>query len=208
MIYIKTNFLILKSNSLITNKILFYLILIIKINISLCKRFQFYTDQQKITLSLLQGECTLIPCGNSFCSIKGGICQKASTGKICKCKKDYTTPEEDEFYNCCYQQKSSIKAFFLEACLFFGFGHFYVGNKKLGIIKAIVYAILLILTAIIILRRLYQKKRLIFDSNIILKMFKTFCVLICGCTFIVWQMIDSVLFCLGGYTDRNGVKLS
>ena len=92
--------------------------------------------------------------------------------------------------------------------LFFGLGHFYVGNKKLGIIKVIVYTILLVPTILIILRRLYQKQRFIFDRNIIIKMFKTLWVLICGCTIIIWQMIDSVLFCLGGYTDNNGVKLS
>ena len=203
MIYIKTNFLKLKSNPLI------FLILIIKINFSLYKSFDLYVDsEQKISLSLLQGECTLIPCGNSFCSIVGGICEKGSEGKICKCQKDFTTPKEDEFYNCCYKQKSSVKAFFLEACFLFGLGHFYVGNKKLGFIKVIVYTILLVPTILIILRRLYQKQRFIFDRNIIIKMFKTLWVLICGCTIIIWQMIDSVLFCLGGYTDNNGVKLS
>ena len=143
-----------KLRLLTINKLLYLLIMIIEINQSFSKSIQISTNmEQKITITSLQGECTLIPCGDSFCSMLGGICEETPNGKICKCKDDFTTPEEDEFYNCCYQQKSSIKAFFLEACLFFGFGHFYVGNKKLGIIKAIVYAILLILTAIIILRR-------------------------------------------------------
>lgn len=179
------------------------------INPILNKSIHIYSnEQQEITLSLLQGDCNLIPCGNSFCSTEGGNCEDTESGKVCKCKGGFTTPKEDEFYNCCYKQKSSLKAFFLEACLFFGVGHFYIGNTKLGIIKAIVYSILLLSTIIICLRRFYQKNKFVFDSNIIVKMFKTFCVLICGCTFIIWQMIDSVLFSLGGYTDERGVKLS
>ena len=90
----------------------------------------------------------------------------------------------------------------------FGFGHFYVGNNKLGIIKDIVYGILFVSTLIIFLRRIYQKNRFVFDSNIFIKMFKTLCILTCGCTFIIWQMIDSVMFCLGGYTDEKGVSLA
>ena len=195
------NFIKIKKKQLF----LFFLIASLNINLTLCKYFHIYTNEkQKLTLSLLQGECTLIPCGNSFCSIIGGICEE----EICKCKKYYTTPKEDEFYNCCYKQKSAIKAFLLEAILFFGLGHFYVGNNKLGIIKAIVYTILFLFTLVICIRRIYQKNRFVIDSNIFIKMFKTLCVLSCGCTFIIWQMIDSVMFCLGGYTDGKGVKLT
>ena len=193
---------------LLNKKILFFLIITIKINFILTKSIHIYTNsEQEITLSLLQGECTLIPCGDTFCSKNGGICENTPSGKVCKCKEYFTTPTEDEFYNCCYKQKSAIKAFFLEAFLIFGFGHFYIGNKKLGIIKDIVYAILFLFTFIIFFRRIYNKNRFIFNSNIIIKMFKTFCVLACGCTFIIWQMTDSVLFCLGIYTDGNGVRL-
>ena len=183
--------------------------MIIEINQSFSKSIHISTNmEQKITITSLQGECTLIPCGDSFCSILGGICEETPNGKICKCKDDFTTPEEDEFYNCCYKQKSSLKAFFLEACLGFGAGHFYVGNKNLGIAKAIIYSILFLSTLIICFRRIFQKNRFDFDSSIIVKICKTFCILACGCTFIIWQMVDSVMFSLGGYTDEKGVKLS
>ena len=56
--------------------------------------------------------------------------------------------------------------------------------------------------------KFYQKNRFTSDSNIIIKMCRSFCVLACGCTFIIWQMIDSVMFSLGGYSDENGVDLS
>ena len=189
--------------------LLFLQIILIQINYILGKSIHLYTnEEQEITLSLLQGECTLKPCGNTFCSNNGGSCENTSKGRVCKCKKHFTTPKEDEFYNCCYKQKSGLKAFFLEAIFIFGFGHFYVGNSKLGTIKAIVYAILFLSTIIICCRNLNQKKRFVFDSNIFIKIFKTLCVLVCGCTFIIWQMVDSVMFCLGGYTDENGVQLS
>ena len=196
-------------NLLIKNKKLIFLIITINIYYILSKTIHVYSDsEQQITLTLLQGECTLIPCGNTFCSKRGGRCEETESGKICKCLPGFTTPEEDEFYNCCYKQKSGIKAFFLEACLFFGVGHFYVGNKKLGIIKLIVYSVFFLSMLFICFRRFYQKKRFIFDSNIIIKMFKTLWILASGCTVIIWQMVDSVMFCLGGYTDENGVKLS
>ena len=184
--------------------ILFFHIISVQINFILGKSIYISTDGEKaITLSLLQGECNLIPCGDTFCSTKGGKCKNNN----CKCNEGFTTPKEDEFYNCCYKQKSWLKAFLLEAFFIFGFGHFYVGNNKLGTTKAIIYAIFFLSTLIIICRRYYQKNRLVFDSNIFVKMFKTLCVLACGCTFIIWQMIDSVMFCLGGYTDKNGVNL-
>ena len=191
--------------NLLNKKILFLLIIAIKINFMLTKSIHIYSNsEQEITLSLLQGECTLIPCGDLFCSINGGRCEDG----ICKCNNGFITPEEDDFYNCCYQQKSALLAFILEALLIFGIGHFYVGNNKLGIIKAIVYTILFISSLIICLKRIYNKKRFIFNSNIVSKIFKTLCILVCGCTFIIWQITDSVLFCLGIYTDNKGIKLS
>ena len=195
----------LKSPAISLN-ILFFLIIFPQINFISGKSIHIYSDEQQvnITLNLLQGACNLIPCGNTFCSTEGGICEN----KVCKCKKHYTTPKEDEFYNCCYKQKVGLKAFILEAIFIFGIGHFYVGNNKLGTIKAIVYSILFLSTIIIFIRRFYQKQRFNFDSNIFVKMFKTLCVLACGCTFVIWQMIDSVMFCLGGYTDSKGVNLS
>ena len=200
-----------KINSKITSKNILYfsLIIIIQINQSFSKSVYINTNiEEEITISSLQGQCTLIPCGYSFCSKEGGVCEETTTGKSCKCKSDFTTPEEDEFYNCCYRQKSSLKAFFLEACLGFGAGHFYIGNKKLGIIKALTYAILFLLILSICLRKFYQKNRFSSDSNIIIKMCRSFCVLACMCTFIIWQMIDSVMFSLGGYSDDKGVNLS
>ena len=189
--------------------IYFLLIIIIQINQSISKSIFINTDLEKeITISSVQGKCTLVPCGNSFCSKEGGICEETSTGKNCKCKSDFTTPKEDEFYSCCYEQKSSLKAFFLEACLGFGAGHFYVGNTRIGIIKAVAYSILLLITFTICFRKFYQKNRFASGSNIIIKMCRSFCVLACGCTCIIWQMIDSVMFSLGGYTDENGVALS
>ena len=209
MKHLKINFKISKI-ILLNKKILFFLIIAIKLKFILTKSIHIYTNsKQEITLSLLQGECTLIPCGDSFCSINGGKCEDAPSGKgkVCNCKSGFTTPEEDDFYNCCYKQKSALLAFFLEAFLIFGIGHFYVGNNQLGVIKVIVYVILLISSLIICLKRIYNKKRFIFNSNVIIKMFKTICILACGCTFIIWQMTDSVLFCLGIYTDHNGIKL-
>ena len=199
-----------KIRLLTINKILFYLIIIsFIINPVLTKSIHVYTNsKQEITLSLLQGECTLIPCGDSFCSINGGICEDTESGKVCKCKKDFTTPKEDEFYSCCYKQKSSLIAFILEACLIFGIGHFYVGNKKLGMIKAIVYGILFLFSLAICCGRFCRKNKYVSDSSIITKILKIFCILACGCTFVIWQMIDSVMFNIRGYTDERGVELS
>lgn len=154
------------------------------------------------------GDCVVSACGtDSFCALgNNGTCVEVEQTFQCQCKKGFTTSAEDSLYQCCYKQKSSVVAFLLEIFLGFGVGHFYVGNIYFGIVKCVLYCILFISIIIICIRRFRFKGQDI-DNSFLLKLFRTVCFLLCGCTYVAWQMIDSVLFSLGGYNDANGMPL-
>lgn len=159
-----------------------------------------------ITTSL--GDCELEPCGTSgFCaSPTNATCVEVNDTFECQCAKGFTTSEEDSLYQCCYKQKSSFTAFLLEVFIGFGAGHFYVGNYVMGGIKMGIYLVLFISTIIICTNRLRFKREEV-ENSFLLRIFRTVCFLLCGCTYVGWQMIDSVLFSLGGYTDSNNMEL-
>ena len=66
----------------------------------------------------------------------------------CECHTGYSSyniknhKNKDRELNCCYKQKSHVKAFFLEIFLGCGIGHFYLGNIRFGLSKFIIQLIL------------------------------------------------------------------
>ena len=76
----------------------------------------------------------------------------------------------------------------------------------MGGIKFGIYLVLFVSTIIICTNRLRFKREEV-ENSFLLRIFRTVCFLLCGCTYVGWQMIDSVLFSLGGYTDSNNMEL-
>ncbi|MCQ2818548.1 MAG: TM2 domain-containing protein [archaeon] len=166
------------------------------------------TDEEADTT---YGKCMVVACGTSYCASKSGKCiekedEEGVKEKVCECETGYTTADADFFYKCCYKQKSLMTAFFLEVFLGFGAGHFYSGNTTTGVVKLIVYLCLLfsILAICIYRMKITDTER---ENSFIFRFIKSICFLVCGFTYLGWQMIDSILFTLEEFTDQNGQAL-
>ena len=154
------------------------------------------------------GECLVKYCGEGACAINNADCLTNETSGLtyCSCRDGFITFPNDDSYECCYEQKSSTTAIFLEMFISFGFGHFYVGNVFIGMIKALVYSILTISCGLILWRIFRSTGNQ--GKSLIFKFTCTICLLLCSCAYIGWQIIDSILFSIGGYVDKNGAPLS
>ena len=154
-----------------------------------------------INIKYMNGTCAVEKDGNNLWSVDGS--EKNSEAKRV-CKKGFTSREVDGIVKCCYAQKDKISAFLLETFIGFGAGHYYVGNNTLFIIKVVVYTFIFLSVFIVLVISCIKKDRFNFSLSFI----RSGCILISGCTYIGWQIVDGVLFMLGGYTDSNGVSLS
>ena len=166
-----------------------------------------FNEKKSILVKTVFGECEVVPCGlNSFCAMDlNGTCVKYNlTYSQCQCKKGYITLNEDLLYQCCYKQKSSFIAFMLEVFIGFGIGHFYRGNTLLATIKLVIYIIFLIMTILICIHKSKYKQKTL---PLLIKFLRTSFFILCGCTCLTWQLVDSILFGFGIYTDNNGISL-
>lgn len=145
--------------------------------------------------------CTVSVCGTNFFCSSTSKCN--TSNYTCECDPGYTSKEEDGIVKCCYQQKNKLTAFLLETFIGFGAGHYYVGKTSLFATKLIIYVVLIITTLIVVLTSCLKRDKYNFNLNFI----RSVCILLCGCVFVGWQIIDAVLFMLGGYNDSNGVEL-
>lgn len=165
------------------------------------------SNQTKISknIAVETGMCFYSKCGNSFCANHPqGNCISENQTESCVCSKGYSTSLTKDLYYCCYKQKSFMTAFYLELFLSFGIGHFYVGNLLSGIVKLLSYVII-IGSAIVIVIIERRRKELIVSFHFHTMKIAVF--LLLGFIYVGWQMVDCVLFTLGGYTDGNGVDL-
>lgn len=170
------------------------------------RKLQSRSNTTSFNISTQFGDCLVDYCGDGVCAVNKGKCSFNSTTQTnyCQCSEYYITfPEEDSF-KCCYEQKSANTAMLLEIFLGFGFGHFYVGNIFFGFIKALIYIILTVSCFSIIWRVLRSQDQ---TKSFIFKFTCTICLLLCSCTYIGWQIIDTILFSIGGYQDSNGAPL-
>ena len=160
-----------------------------------------YIPLQSHTINYGDSICQVSECAKTFFCSNFSSCNISE--KTCDCDLGYTSKKEDGIVKCCYQQKRRLRAFLLETFITFGAGHYYVGKFKLFIIKLVIYILLILTNVIIVLMGWFKKDKFNFNLNFI----RSACLLLCGCTFIGWQIIDAVLFMLGGYNDVNGVEL-
>ncbi len=162
-----------------------------------CFFIQFVKSELKNSYSIKYSDeitCELTKCGNQLCS-SNGVC----TNNTCVCNPQYTSKNDDGIIKCCYKQKALMTAFYYE--LFgFGIGHKYVGNDSLFIKKLITYVVLLVSVSFFIVYCCFHKK-----ENV--KYFRNLLILIGGFIYIIWQIVDAVLFLSNAYTDNNKVDL-
>ena len=130
----------------------------------------------------------------------------------CKCIKGYTNLNEDAEVKCCYKQKKQLTAFILEMIFSLGVGHFYRGHTFFGLLKMITISfieLLMIVYSCIVYNgehlrkggREEKAKWSIFNLVGTIFMFL-------GCfAFLLWQIIDAVMFGLNLYKDENGIEL-
>lgn len=165
-----------------------------------------YTKQESIKIDTLYGECEVSVCGNVFCATSPkGKCVDSS----CVCENGYiSTLNETKAVRCCYKQKNALTAFFLEFFVSFGAGHFYYGATTYGTVKCTLYAIFLAIILFVILKTcIDKKKKEREDTSNLFRIFRIISLILISFTYICWQMIDSILILLGGYTDKNGKEL-
>ena len=148
----------------------------------------------------------------SLCSITGGDCVNGQ----CICKKGYITyhnKRDDYSFNlkspeaveCCYESKSKLTVVLIEFLIGFGFGHLYAGRHTNCSIKMAVMTILAI-TSIFIIRKLYKDRKK--DKHVIFNVLSIVTLFVCIATYLVWQILDSILFIFDIFTDGSNQKLT
>jgi hypothetical protein len=175
--------------------------------VRLTRKLQTNSTEENFTVNTDYGECRVQYCGDGVCALDKADClvNVTTKTKYCKCREGYTTFPQDDSFDCCYEQKNANTAMLLEIFIGFGFGHFYVGNNLIGIIKASVYLVLSVSCCLVLYRVFRLQDQ---GKSFIFKFTCTICLLLCSCTYIGWQIIDSILFSIGGYTDKNQAPLS
>ena len=162
---------------------------------------------------LSQKECTDKQ-GNSYGCSSHGKCDynllidnqsSISIDVRCQCATGYTNLNSTPEVYCCYKQKSQLKALLFEVCLGWGIGHFYVGNRKLGSIKLIVFGAIFGFHVLAWFEACGCRGK---NSKGFMKVIGTIIGIITGMTVIGWQMLDLFLFGLNYFKDENGVELT
>lgn len=104
---------------------------------------------------------------------------------------------------CTYTQKKQIVGFCLEFFLSMGIGHFYAQRTLAGILKLLVCLLYCIFQCIYTSE---AKGQAFADLGTLgkLSMISTF-MLCCG--FMIWQLVDIIMFATNSYKDGQGVPL-
>lgn len=151
------------------------------------------------------GKCIVRNCWNMLCAGEpNGNCGNNN----CECSKGYYTFPSNSISKCCYEQKSQFITFILEAFIGFGAGHIYAMNYNIGIIKLVIYSVLFVLLFSTICYRYIKNDKIEYENYIILKFASILSMMLCFCTYTVWQCIDILLIGTNYYVDGNGAPLN
>lgn len=124
----------------------------------------------------------------------------------CLCDRGYTDDPKNPDTKCCYKQKSQFIGFLLEALIGFGAGHFYIGNNNIALIKMIFSITSFCSCYLIGFCFCYKVNRHNEDASskqIILNIIFLSTIVL----YLLWQLVDVVLFGINYYKDVNGVDL-
>lgn len=137
-----------------------------------------------------------IECNEKNCFYPNGRCINNTT---CGCTREYASFKVDgevSDHYCAYERKKQLVSFMLEFFFPFGVGHFYSGRVLIGILKLIVCFSQCIFAGLGVC---FAK-----DAGMVLVIL----LLIFGCVYIVWELVDIILIALNIYKDGNGVPLA
>jgi hypothetical protein len=151
------------------------------------------------------GKCMVGNCWNMLCAgPPKGNCVNIN----CECSKGYYTYPSNSMSKCCYEQKSQLITFLLEALIGFGVGHIYAMNYSIGIIKLVTYSVLFLFLFTTFCYRFFRTEKIGYENYIMLKFASILSMMMCFCTYTVWQCIDILLIGTNFYVDGNGAPLS
>lgn len=129
------------------------------------------------------------------------VCDKGWTDKL-----DADGKIAADQVRCCYRMKSQFNAFLLEFVVGFGAGHFYIGNITLAVLKCVSFIMFCCTCLTIGLCFCYKTNRHNEEPTSKHKLLNVI-FLFCIYTYMIWQIIDSVLFGINFYTDYENVEL-
>lgn len=151
-----------------------------------------------ITICHSEEVCQIKSCGNRMCNVDS-FCTFDSR---CVCPYGFSTNAQSSQGECCYEQKKQMWAFFLELMLFFGAGHFYIGQYSIAVPKLLVF-LLLIIANLAVMPHLVFKRKIRKKWQIIQGVFFILLLLV----FLIWQILDIYFFAKNSYKDKNKMDL-
>lgn len=144
---------------------------------------------------------SIIYYANGKCSKSN--CDKCISGDVCQCPNGYAQDPDKEVTNeeksCQYKRKKQWVFFILEFLFFFGIGHFYAHRVLYGLIKFIVFALIIICDWVIktkVIKNYKSKKN--FNVGMILAYIGYF----------AWQIFDLIFIGINKFNDGKGIKLT
>ena len=139
-----------------------------------------------------------------LCDRTGGSC----TDNICLCNPGYITflSYKSRMY-CNYEQKSRMKAGFLELILGNGIGHFYSGRSLNGLFKLslTIFICFSCYISLFLIKKLEEDPRTAGHPHLSLLFIVTVSLVV---IIVLWQILDGFLFFFGFYKDGNNLDLS
>lgn len=129
-------------------------------------------------------------------------CEKCLSENICQCPAGYAQdpdiPVSVEVKSCQYKQRYQAIFFALELIFFFGAGHFYAGRIIYGVVKLVVFLLLIIIDISIkrlVLKQFSQKQ------NFNIAMYAMYF------AFLAWQLVDIICIGINYFKDGKGIPL-
>ena len=142
-------------------------------------------------------EVKLSSCDEKTCTPGKAICLDSNT---CVCNIGYLDIPQFRNKNndyCTYELKKRSTAFLLELLIPFGFGHMYVGNYFLGVLKFCLYLIIPLIFLLLV------NSKYNICSKFVVELFEFFWYVLIGLGF----LIDVSFYATGVYRDANGIPL-
>jgi len=139
-------------------------------------------------------------CNNNTCSNPTGYCLSEN---VCKCAKGFANAPEftqDKNKFCQYEQKKQYYALYLEIVFFFGIGHLYSHRIIISFIKALFFIITLFVRSIYVS---YQNEKI--SPSKVISQIGYYTLLL---FYILYHMLDLMMFYLNKYTDGYGIPLT
>ena len=168
------------------------------------KRSNQQTSSIQLDIDTKFGICKVQNCWDTICAVDPqGKCDSYS----CICNEGYYTYPVNAMAQCCYKQKSQLIVFLLEVFISFGIGHIYASNYNMGMTKLVTYSSICFLFYAAFIYRVWKDEKLGEENSIIIKFTNILSVLMCFCTYNIWQCIDILLIGTNYYVDGNGAPL-